>query len=69
MKQDQPSLNTRPAAALCPNCAQENQCAVAAGEPAGNCWCMTTAINPALAKRYAGQQRCLCPQCGQITQR
>ena len=72
MKQNQPTvypvaLNQSAEAAICPHCAKSNQCAVAAGEAADNCWCMTSPINPAMVDRYAGLQRCLCPHCGRAT--
>ncbi|MFT3813387.1 MAG: cysteine-rich CWC family protein [Acidovorax sp.] len=56
---------------LCPLCGQPNQCAVAAGLPAEQCWCMSAPISrevlrDALARLPEDQrgQACLCPACG-----
>ncbi len=53
----------------CPLCGQHNQCAIALGQPADQCWCMTTPISPlALQQVPAAErgQRCVCPACGQV---
>ncbi|SDM74365.1 Cysteine-rich CWC [Oryzisolibacter propanilivorax] len=50
----------------CPLCGQANGCAIAAGAPAQDCWCMTTPVaRTALARLPQDQrgQRCLCPHC------
>lgn len=57
-----PDIDTR----HCPLCGRSNQCAVSAGTPAEDCWCMTASIAPeALAKIPEGTrgQSCLCPAC------
>jgi len=58
----QPSLDT----SVCPVCGQGNRCAVAAGQAAETCWCMSvqfsaaalTAVPDALQGRA-----CICPAC------
>ncbi|MEG1101240.1 MAG: cysteine-rich CWC family protein [Comamonas sp.] len=53
---------------VCPLCGQTNQCAVAAGLPAEDCWCMQTRIAPQVLERIPAAQRrqsCVCPACGQ----
>ncbi|AMO69501.1 hypothetical protein DOK_14354 [gamma proteobacterium BDW918] len=55
------------AAALCPLCDQNNQCAVAAGSDSSNCWCMTATLDTAAkqqAASMAGPQLCICAACG-----
>lgn len=50
----------------CPLCGQPNQCAVTAGLPIEDCWCMHTPVSPtALARLPAGQRglTCICPVC------
>ncbi|MBO6752923.1 MULTISPECIES: cysteine-rich CWC family protein [Spongiibacter] len=53
---------------LCPLCEGENHCAIAAGQAAASCWCMTTEISDE-AKKAAAEagppQRCICPGCAQ----
>ncbi|RYF01427.1 MAG: hypothetical protein EOO32_04045 [Comamonadaceae bacterium] len=50
----------------CPLCGRGNQCAIEAGAPASECWCMAAPIPPealaALAPAQRGQA-CLCPGC------
>ena len=63
------SPSTAPAAldaSRCPLCGQANTCAVTAGLPPADCWCMDTPIAPqALAAIPAAQRRlaCVCPRC------
>ncbi|MEN5182151.1 cysteine-rich CWC family protein [Comamonas testosteroni] len=62
--------NTSPQAQRCPLCGQHNQCAVAQGLPAEQCWCMTAQISPDALQRVPAAergQRCICPACGQAT--
>ncbi|WP_081497269.1 cysteine-rich CWC family protein [Acidovorax sp. CF316] len=50
----------------CPLCGQPNQCAVAAGLPAQECWCMSTPVSPVALARLPAEQRglaCICPEC------
>ncbi|WP_373091352.1 cysteine-rich CWC family protein [Zhongshania sp.] len=68
MLSSQTSRNGPPkAAALCPLCGQNNQCAAAAGSELSNCWCMAATLDTA-AKQHAasltGPQRCICAACG-----
>ncbi|WP_047013174.1 cysteine-rich CWC family protein [Spongiibacter sp. IMCC21906] len=49
---------------LCPLCAQPNQCAIAAGQAAANCWCMTTTISEEAKEKANDANRCICPACG-----
>ena len=63
------SNNTSAWAQQCPLCGQPNQCAVAQGLPAEQCWCMTTQLSPAALARIPEEerrQRCICPACGQV---
>ncbi|MCT9810598.1 cysteine-rich CWC family protein [Acidovorax sp. Be4] len=51
---------------LCPLCGRSNQCAVSAGTPAEDCWCMTATISPSALAQLpdsARGQSCLCPAC------
>ncbi|TDG12390.1 hypothetical protein E2F43_12290 [Seongchinamella unica] len=51
----------------CPLCGQDNQCAMAAGEPPDNCWCMTVEISAAALAALPEAERgvrCICPACG-----
>ncbi|WP_184708716.1 cysteine-rich CWC family protein [Comamonas odontotermitis] len=60
--------NTHPRAQQCPLCGQHNQCAVAQGLPAEQCWCMAAQISPEALQRIPAAergQRCICPACGQ----
>ncbi|WP_372864707.1 cysteine-rich CWC family protein [Spongiibacter sp.] len=53
---------------LCPLCEGDNHCAIARGDPAIDCWCMSTPITPEARRLAAAQgegQRCLCQTCGQ----
>tara|TARA_R110001592_G_scaffold353626_1_gene652653 strand:+ start:1029 stop:1274 length:246 start_codon:yes stop_codon:yes gene_type:complete len=53
---------------LCPLCAGDNHCAVASGQDASQCWCMTAQFPPSLLEQtveYAGKQ-CICDQCRQL---
>ncbi|WP_092940913.1 cysteine-rich CWC family protein [Paracidovorax wautersii] len=50
----------------CPVCGQRNQCAVEAGRPAAECWCMQAPMDPAALAAIppaAIGLACLCPQC------
>ncbi|AVP56459.1 cysteine-rich CWC family protein [Pulveribacter suum] len=55
-----------PAPTCCPLCGQTNTCAMAAGLPAGDCWCMDAHISPAALQRVPDAlrgQACLCARC------
>ncbi|WP_018714764.1 cysteine-rich CWC family protein [Brachymonas chironomi] len=59
-----PSLSSRAAAALlCPRCGQANQCAAAAGQPAGSCWCLHQPVLPSISAGTPIGDRCYCPDC------
>jgi hypothetical protein len=50
----------------CPLCGGANQCAVAAGNDAESCWCMSVTISPNVLKAIppAAQGRiCICAGC------
>ncbi|WP_284409431.1 cysteine-rich CWC family protein [Acidovorax sp. SUPP3334] len=50
----------------CPLCGQRNACAITAGAPAADCWCMAAPVSPEALARLAPAQRgvaCLCPAC------
>ncbi|WCM87959.1 cysteine-rich CWC family protein [Acidovorax sp. NCPPB 3576] len=50
----------------CPLCGGRNQCAIEAGAPAADCWCMAAPVSTQALARLAPEQRggaCLCPQC------
>lgn len=52
--------------ARCPLCGQSNRCAIEAGQPAVDCWCMHTPVAPAALAAVPVEQRgvaCLCPRC------
>jgi len=54
---------------ICPLCGGDNQCAMAAGQPAASCWCQDVVISPAaLAAIPAASvgKHCLCPACGKM---
>ncbi|MBY0455606.1 MAG: cysteine-rich CWC family protein [Burkholderiaceae bacterium] len=60
------SINAALAARECPLCGQPNQCDMALGKSADNCWCMETPMSlTALAVLLAAErtQRCICPAC------
>ncbi|HCL87544.1 MAG TPA: hypothetical protein DIC45_13865 [Comamonadaceae bacterium] len=51
---------------LCPLCGQANACAMAAGLPAADCWCMAAPVSRAALARVPEPQRgkrCICPHC------
>lgn len=50
----------------CPLCGADNQCAVAAGQPAESCWCLGVQMEgEALEKAKAiTAAQCVCPACG-----
>jgi hypothetical protein len=50
----------------CPLCGRPNECAVAAGQDAESCWCMTATMSPsALASIPPDAQGkvCICARC------
>ncbi|SDE18479.1 Cysteine-rich CWC [Paracidovorax valerianellae] len=50
----------------CPLCGLRNGCAIEAGAPAADCWCMAAPVSPEALARLAPAQRgiaCLCPAC------
>lgn len=54
----------------CPLCGQANQCAMAAGLPAQDCWCMRAPVSREALARLAPAQRgrtCICPLCARET--
>jgi hypothetical protein len=57
------------AAARCPLCEGDNRCAIAAGQPAENCWCQSVEISATARMQAASSagKRCLCPACGAPT--
>ncbi|MFY3385832.1 cysteine-rich CWC family protein [Paracidovorax sp. MALMAid1276] len=60
-----PSLAGSPA--RCPLCGRANQCAIAAGQPAETCWCMSRALNAEVLRALPPDLRgraCICPACG-----
>ncbi|ART50280.1 cysteine-rich CWC family protein [Acidovorax carolinensis] len=59
----QPALDT----SVCPLCGQGNQCAVAAGQAADTCWCMSAQLSAAALAAVPDALRgraCICPTCG-----
>ncbi|MEZ5718808.1 MAG: cysteine-rich CWC family protein [Burkholderiaceae bacterium] len=65
------SLPQTPPASQCPLCTQPNQCAMAQGLPAAQCWCMHSTLSTEALASLAPQergQRCICPSCGLVTQ-
>lgn len=53
-------------ASRCPLCGQANGCAVMAGLPPAECWCMATPIAPAALEAIPPAQRrlaCICSRC------
>jgi len=64
-----PMSDSRPAAAICPLCGSDNQCAIAAGKSGESCWCQAVTISPEARAKAAdtASERCLCPACGQPT--
>jgi hypothetical protein len=62
-----PSLSQAAAMSLCPLCGQDNQCAIAAGRPPQDCWCMQKVIDAQMLQTIPTDQRgkvCICPACG-----
>ena len=51
--------------ALCPKCGQGNQCAVASGGDASDCWCMNVAVDARVLEDVRFENRCICAQCAQ----
>lgn len=57
-----------PADGHCPLCGAANGCSMAAGLDAAACWCMRTAIAPAVLAQLPAQsrgRRCICAACAQ----
>ena len=53
----------------CPLCGGDNQCAMAAGQPAETCWCQGASISPEALAAIPAESvgvRCLCPACGRL---
>ncbi|MGD9773839.1 cysteine-rich CWC family protein [Diaphorobacter sp.] len=60
------ALNAQADTARCPLCHQPNQCAIAAGRPAQECWCMHEDVCAQALERLPQQARepsCICPHC------
>lgn len=50
----------------CPLCGKDNQCAVTAGRPPEECWCMTLSVPQVLLEKIPSEFRrkaCVCEQC------
>jgi len=50
----------------CPLCGKSNECAVAAGQDAESCWCMTATMNPSALASIPPEalgKVCICPRC------
>lgn len=58
-----PSPASADPALICPRCGQSNQCAAAAGQPAGSCWCLNQPVLPAIRDGAPIGDRCYCPAC------
>ncbi|MBB6695380.1 cysteine-rich CWC family protein [Cohnella xylanilytica] len=61
-----PLLDSEVDPSRCPLCGQPNGCAVTAGEPPGDCWCMTARIPEAVLSRIPAELRrkaCVCSRC------
>ena len=55
-----------PTTTHCPLCGQSNGCAVAAGLPAQQCWCMRESVSREALARLPAEARgraCICPLC------
>ena len=53
----------------CPLCAAGNNCAVASGKPAEECWCQGVEIKPAVLDAIGADDkgvRCICPKCAGV---
>ncbi|TFI48852.1 hypothetical protein E4O93_05615, partial [Diaphorobacter sp. DS2] len=53
-----------PSTTRCPLCGQSNGCAVAAGLPAQQCWCMHESVSRDALARLPAEARgraCICP--------
>ncbi|MBP6241757.1 MAG: cysteine-rich CWC family protein [Hydromonas sp.] len=48
---------------LCPKCGQGNQCAVANGGDASECWCMHVAMDTSCFKNIETNKQCFCLAC------
>ncbi|HCU65940.1 MAG TPA: hypothetical protein DF774_09295 [Rheinheimera sp.] len=48
---------------LCPGCGKENLCAVSAGEPAENCWCLRLPFGLAEQAGLQATEFCYCQAC------
>ena len=50
----------------CPLCGEVNQCAIAAGQDAESCWCMSVTMSPDVLKAIPPEARnrvCICAEC------
>jgi hypothetical protein len=50
----------------CPLCGKSNECAVAAGQDAESCWCMTVTMSPGALAAIPAEARgkvCICARC------
>lgn len=50
----------------CPLCGDANRCAVAAGQDAESCWCMSVTMNPDVLAAIPPKARgrvCICARC------
>ncbi|GAA6118757.1 cysteine-rich CWC family protein [Acidovorax sp. FG27] len=55
----------------CPLCGQANRCAIEAGQPAADCWCMAASVAPQALSAVPPDQigrACLCPACAAGTE-
>ena len=53
----------------CPLCEADNNCAIASGKPAEQCWCQGVEINPSVLDLIGADDkgvRCICPQCAGV---
>ncbi|MBY0411445.1 MAG: cysteine-rich CWC family protein [Burkholderiaceae bacterium] len=60
-----------PPEAACPLCERPNACAIAAGQDAASCWCMTACISAQVLQAIvpgSRGKRCICPKCAQVAQ-
>ena len=52
-------------AAKCSLCGKDNHCAMAAGEPAATCWCLSTEFDDSIKDKLAelDPEVCICQAC------
>ncbi len=53
---------------VCPVCQQVNQCAVSAGKPIEDCWCLSASAKAVISDKLRDQLRgkaCVCQSCYQ----